>query len=805
MPISCLYSLKNEEYKMNKKILQTLEFDKVKRMLSKHIVTKLGEEHLQSLVPLNDYHKIEEYLAETEDAVTVLRLRGGIPIPILENIKPHMKRIEVGAMLNGVELAQVGRVLRTVTELQSFFEELKELDIELTRLYEWSEKMIALPELAKVIRLSVDEDGRVTDEASAELKGIRQSIRRAEQGIREQLDSILRGGNSNYLSDTIVTMRNDRYVIPVKSEHRGHFGGVVHDQSASGQTVFVEPRQVVELNNKLRQHQIAERKEIERILAELSNELDPYRQEILQNAFILGKLDFINSKAIFGKSIKGIVPNISSEKHVSLKQARHPLIASEKVVANDIIIGENYQAIVITGPNTGGKTITLKTLGLLQLMGQAGLPIPAHEDSVIGVFSEIYADIGDEQSIEQNLSTFSSHMTNIVDILKHLDKDSLVLFDELGAGTDPQEGAALAISILDQVGQTGAFVMATTHYPELKVYGYNRSGTINASMEFDVDTLSPTYHLLIGIPGRSNAFDISKRLGLSETIIDQSKQIIDGESQDLNEMISDLENQRKMTETEYLEMRHYVDESEELHHDLKEAYELFFEEREKELNKAKAKANEIIEEAEKQAEGLIQDIRQMQLRSSSSSNVKEHELIDMKTQLSDLKHDESHLVKNKVLQKAKEKKTFKPGDDVLVETFGQRGTLISKTGNKEWQVQLGILKMNVSEDNMTLLAPEKEPTRRMTSVRSDSGGSRSTVKTQLDLRGKRYEEAISEVDQYIDASLLAGYPQVTIVHGRGTGALKKGVQDYLKNNRRVKKYEYAPPNQGGDGATIVSF
>ncbi|MFW7432538.1 endonuclease MutS2 [Vagococcus carniphilus] len=790
---------------MNKKILQTLEFDKVKQMLSSHIVTKLGEEHLQQLAPLTDYAKIEEYLIETEDAVKVLRLRGGIPIPVLENIKPHMKRIEIGAMLNGLELAQVGRVLRTVTELQQFFEDLREAEIELERLYEWSDKMVALPELAKVIRISVDEDGHVTDEASSELKGIRQSIRRAEQGVREQLDGILRGGNSKYLSDTIVTMRNDRYVIPVKSEYRSHFGGVVHDQSASGQTVFVEPRQVVELNNKLRQHQIAERKEIERILAELSNELEPFRQDILQNAFVLGKLDFINSKAVFGKTIKGIVPALSKEKHVSLKQARHPLIAPEKVVANDIILGEDYQAIVITGPNTGGKTITLKTLGLLQLMGQAGLPIPAHEDSVIGVFSEVYADIGDEQSIEQNLSTFSSHMTNIVDILKHLDKDSLVLFDELGAGTDPQEGAALAISILDQVGQIGAFVMATTHYPELKVYGYNRSGTINASMEFDVDTLSPTYHLLIGIPGRSNAFDISKRLGLSSSIIEQSKQIIDGESQDLNEMISDLENQRKMTETEYLEMRHYVDESESLHHDLKEAYELFFEEREKELNKAKAKANEIIEEAQAKAEGIISDIRQMQLRSSSSSNVKEHELIDVKTQLSDLKHEETHLAKNKVLQKAKVKKTFKVGDDVMVETFGQRGTLINKVGNKEWQVQLGILKMNVSEDNMTLLAPEKEPVRRMTSVRSDSGGSRSSVKTQLDLRGKRFEEAVAEVDQYIDAALLAGYPQVTIVHGRGTGALKKGVQDYLKNNRRVKKYEYAPPNQGGDGATIVSF
>lgn len=790
---------------MNSRILTILEFDKIKQLLSQHIVTKLGEEHVKQLSPSSDADKIEESLEETEDAFDVLRLRGGIPIPVLENIKPHMKRIEIGAMLNGLELAQVGRVLSSVTEVQRFLEDLEEAEIELHRLYDWRDKMIALPEISKAIRVSVEEDGRVTDEASIELKQIRQSIRKSEQSVREQLDGILRGSKAKYLSDTIVTMRNDRYVIPVKSEYRSQLGGVVHDQSASGQTVFVEPRQVVELNNKLRQHQIAERQEIERILAELSNALAPYRQEILQNAFVLGKLDFINAKALFGKGMKGIVPHLSFDKHVSLKQARHPLIDEEKVVPNDIVLGEEYQAIVITGPNTGGKTITLKTLGLLQLMGQAGLPIPAHEESVIGIFSDVFADIGDEQSIEQNLSTFSSHMTNIVDILHHLDENSLVLFDELGAGTDPQEGAALAISILDQVGAKGAYVMATTHYPELKVYGYNRAGTINASMEFDVDTLSPTYRLLIGIPGRSNAFDISKRLGLDTSIIDQAKQIIDGESQDLNDMISDLENQRKMTETEYLEVRHHVEESEELHRELKEAYQDFFTERERELDKAKQQANEIIASAEKEAEKLIQEIRQLQLRGDNHQVVKEHELIDIRTQMSDLKHEEDHLKKNKVLQKAKAKKNFKEGDDVKVETFGQRGTLLKRVGQTDWQVQLGILKMTINEDDMTLLAPEKESAMRVTGVRSSGGGARQAVSTQLDLRGKRYEAALADLDQYIDAALLANYPQVTIVHGRGTGAIKKGVQDYLKQNRRVASYEYAPHNQGGDGATIATF
>lgn len=787
---------------MNQKILKTLEFEKIKALLKELTRTALGQEEVLGLEPVSDRQTIEGWLLETEDGAKILRLRGGIPIPKLENIRPHMKRIEIGAMLNGIEIAQVGRVLQTTSELTRFFDDLADAEIELHRLYEWVEQMVTIPSLSRRIRESVEEDGRITDEASPELKTIRSQIRRSEQSIREQLDNLIRGKNAKYLSDTLVTMRNDRYVIPVKSEYRSMFGGVVHDQSASGQTVFVEPKQVVELNNKLRQHQIAERQEIERILAELSNELAPYRQEILHNAYVLGKLDFIEAKAEFGKNYEAVVPHLSEDKQVHLHLARHPLIPIEKVVANDITIGKEYQAVLITGPNTGGKTITLKTLGLLQLMGQSGLPITAAEGSSIAVFNGIYADIGDEQSIEQNLSTFSSHMTNIVDILAKVDSNSLVLFDELGAGTDPQEGAALAISILDNVGAKSAYVMATTHYPELKVYGYNRAGTVNASMEFDVDTLSPTYKLLIGVPGRSNAFEISKRLGLDSSVIDEAKQIIDGESQDLNEMIADLENRRKMAETEYLEVRHYVDEAQRLHQELENAYGYFFEEREKQLAAAKQQANELVKEAEEKAERMLNDIRKMQLV-GGNGNVKEHELIEARTKFTQLYQDEDHLKQNKVLQKAKEKKTFQAGDDVMVHAFGQRGTLLEKTSNKEWQVQLGILKMNVSEDGMSLVEPEKEaPQKTIATVRS-SGGPR--VSTQLDLRGRRYEDALQEVDQYLDAAILAGYSQVTIVHGKGTGALRTGITDYLKNHRSVKKFELAPQNQGGSGATIVQF
>ena len=785
---------------MNNRILETLEFEKVKQLVRQFVVTAQGVEELKKLVPISQKEKLAHWLAETEDGLKVQRLRGGIPFPKLENIRPHMKRIEIGADLNGVELAQVSRVLSTTSELKRFVADLADSEIEFLRLYFWEEQLVTIPELNRRLKEAIDSDGRVTDDASPELKIIRQNIRRSEQNVRELLDGIVRGKNAKYLSDTIITMRNDRYVIPVKQEYRGVFGGVVHDQSASGQTLFVEPKQVVELNNRLRQYQIAERNEIQRILSELSAELVPYRQEIIHNAYVIGKLDMMNAKARFGKELHAIVPAVNEENRVVLKQARHPLIDQEKVVANDISIGENYQAIVITGPNTGGKTITLKTLGLLQLMGQAGLPIPVEEESQIGIFDEVFADIGDEQSIEQSLSTFSSHMTNIVDILANVNEKSLVLFDELGAGTDPQEGASLAIAILDELGKKSAYVMATTHYPELKIYGYNRANTINASMEFDVDTLSPTYRLLIGVPGRSNAFEISSRLGLDQAVIHEAKQLMNDESQDLNEMIADLENRRKMAETEYLEMRHYVDEAQELYENLKEAYRYFFEEREKEIDKAKKKANEVVSEAEEKAEKIIADIRKMQ-QQVGQGNVKEHQLIDAKTQLANL-HQEEQLKKNKVLKKAKEQKTLKPGDEVLVTTYGQRGTLLRKNGN-QWQVEIGILKMNVSENELMPVAPQKETKQRVIhAVRSEPT---SHVSNQLDLRGKRYEEALNEVDQYLDSAILAGYPQVTIVHGKGTGALRQGITDYLKNHRSVKSFEFAPANQGGNGATIVKF
>lgn len=786
---------------MNKKILQTLEFNKIIQAVVNLAASDLGKEHVLSLAPSINKEEVESWQDETEDGTKILKLRGRMPIPKLQNVRPHLKRLDIGASLNGLEIAQIGKILRTTSEINRFFEKLKESGIEMKRLYDLAENFITTPALNQSIREKVDEDGLVMSDASPALKGIRTGIKRGENNVREKLDGIVRGKSAQYLSDTIITIRNDRYVIPVKQEYRSHFGGVVHDQSSTGQTLFVEPQSVVELNNRLRQLQIEERREIDRILAEISNEIAPYSKDILNNMFLLGKLDFIGAKASYAKTIAANRPFINDENEVKLLSARHPLLDPESVVANDILIGGENQAVIITGPNTGGKTIILKTLGLLQLMGQSGLQIPVAPDSQIGIFTEIFADIGDEQSIEQSLSTFSSHMTNIVSILDRMDNKSLIIFDELGAGTDPQEGAALAIAILDKVGTVGSYVMVTSHYPELKAYGYNRPQTINASMEFDVDTLSPTYRLLIGVPGRSNAFEISKRLGLSEEVIDSARQLIDGESQNLNEMITDLENRRKMAETEYLEVRYYVDEAEQLYIDLQTAVQQFYTEREELMKKARKKANSIVEEAEETADQIIKELRKKQI-SGQYEGVKEHELIDAKKQLSGLRQEEA-LAKNKVLKKAKAKQVMKPGDDVMVQSFGQKGVLMEKADKNFWVVQMGMLKMKLKESDLTLTEPEKEPNRKMiTSVRSESS---SHVSPQLDLRGERYENALAELDKYLDAALLANYPQVTIVHGKGTGAIRQGVTDALKKHPSIKEFHYAPPNQGGNGATIVEF
>ena len=784
---------------MNSKIEKVLEFDKIRAQLAEYATSEKGKQMIKELPIEVEEKAIQNKIEETADGVELLRLKQGIPIPRLKDISFALKRLELEAGLNGRELSDILRVLATTHEVERFFEKVEEEEIALKRVPRLVEKLESIPEVTKELEASIREDGYVLDSASPTLHGIRVGIQKTEQEIRRQMDQYLTGKNAQYLSDTIITIRNDRYVLPVKAEYKSVFGGTVHDQSATGQTLFMEPQAVVNLNNKLREYQVQEKREVERILWELSQKLMPYTNSLHQNHYVLARLDVVNAKALYANEIKATEPIIDRQNHVALWKAWHPLLDREKAVANDIILGEEYQAIVITGPNTGGKTILLKTVGVIQLMAQMGLYIPAGENSRVGIFTEIFADIGDEQSIEQNLSTFSSHMSNIVSILKQINNKSLVLIDEIGSGTDPQEGSSLAIAILDYIASKQSYVIASTHYPELKAYGYNRPKTINASMEFDGDTLQPTYQLLLGVPGRSNAFDISKRLGLPSIIIDQARGLLSEEDQDLNAMISDLEQKRRRAQRDADKMRHQLELSTQLLEDLQKETELFKANKARLLEEAKERANSLIEQSKDDADKILSEIRELQLRSKQST-VKEHEMIEKKTALTDLKHEQA-LKKNKVLRKEKAKKALQVGQSVEVLSFGQRGTLVEKVSDEEWVVQMGIIKMKIAIEDLAPIA-ETQEAKQQVIVKSARS---SHVSSELDLRGKRYEEAMKDLDLYIDAAILANYPRVTIIHGRGTGAIQQGVHKTLRSHRSVASFEFAPMNTGGNGATIVTF
>lgn len=784
---------------MNSKIEKVLEFDKIRAQLAEYATSEKGKQMIKELPIEVEEKAIQIKIEETADGVELLRLKQGIPIPRLKDISFALKRLELEAGLNGRELSDILRVLTTTHEVERFFEKVEEEEIALKRIPRLVEKLESIPEVTKELEASIREDGYVLDSASPTLHGIRVGIQKTEQEIRRQMDQYLTGKNAQYLSDTIITIRNDRYVLPVKAEYKSVFGGTVHDQSATGQTLFMEPQAVVNLNNKLREYQVQEKREVERILWELSQKLMPYTNSLHQNHYVLARLDVVNAKALYANEIKATEPIIDRQNHVALWKAWHPLLDREKAVANDIILGEEYQAIVITGPNTGGKTILLKTVGVIQLMAQMGLYIPAGENSRVGIFTEIFADIGDEQSIEQNLSTFSSHMSNIVSILKQINNKSLLLIDEIGSGTDPQEGSSLAIAILDYIASKQSYVIASTHYPELKAYGYDRPKTINASMEFDGDTLQPTYQLLLGVPGRSNAFDISKRLGLPSIIIDQARGLLSEEDQDLNAMISDLEQKRRRAQRDADKMRHQLEISTQLLEDLQKETEQFKANKARLLEEAKERANTLIEQSKDDADKILSEIRELQLRSKQST-VKEHEMIEKKTALTDLKHEQA-LKKNKVLRKEKAKKALQVGQSVEVLSFGQRGTLVEKVSDEEWVVQMGIIKMKIAVEDLAPIA-ETQETKQQVIVKSARS---SHVSSELDLRGKRYEEAMKDLDLYIDAAILANYPRVTIIHGRGTGAIQQGVHKTLRSHRSVASYEFAPMNTGGNGATIVTF
>lgn len=799
---------------MNQKVLQTLEYDKIKSQLSDFLSTPIGRQEADALQPITDVHIINYWLQETADAMMIDRLKGGIPLAKLADITPHLKRLNIQASLSATELAEIGNVLRNTSAISNFFIQMKDESIgeSLEVLIEQAEQLETLPEVTKSIQTAIDSTGRINDEASYELKSVRGKIVGHENAIKNKMQEFTKGKTAQYLSDPIVTIRSDRYVLPVKAEYRSQFGGVVHDQSQTGLTLYIEPQAVVELSNKLSELRVKENAEEQRVLQELSAELEPHTNEIQQNVQILGHFDFVNAKARLAARLDAMQPTVSVENHISLRQAWHPLLDKKIAVANDISLGDSYKTIIITGPNTGGKTITIKTLGLLQLMAQSGLFITTRQPSTVGIFDEVFADIGDEQSIEQNLSTFSSHMANIVSMLDHIDNKTLVIFDELGAGTDPAEGAALAIAILDKVASLGAYTIATTHYPELKLYGYNRPETKNASMVFDVETLQPTYQFLMGVPGQSNALAIAKRLGFGEDVIDAAMALTDESDQDLNNMIADLVAQRDEVKKNNEELRSQLKATEEKSEALSEEQSKLEKERAHVILDAKNEANHIVAATKKQAEQLISEIRRARLRAGQRGELTEQELQARKGKLDQLRQNDS-LEKNKILQKAKKVKELAPGDEITVRSYSQQGTLVKKHKNGQWEVEMGILKMLVDEDDIvkteaTVKAQKgkaKKKQQKIIRKTTSSGSTRASVKSSLDLRGVRYEAALTELDRYLDTAVLANISPVEIIHGKGTGALRQGVTEFLRSDRRVKSYHFASANAGGDGATIVEL
>ena len=777
---------------MNNRILEQLEFDKVKQLFAGYLQTEQGQEELRQLSPMTESDRISRSFDEMSDMEQIFIEQHGFGLGSLRDISESMRRLELDADVNVSEIIDIKKILQVSAEVKHFYNDLE--NVNLTALNTLFEKIELLPSLQGSLQ-AINDGGFIENFASHELDRIRRQINHDESRVRQVLQDILKK-QADHLTETLIASRNGRAVLPVKNSYRNRISGVVHDISASGSTVYIEPRAVVQLNEEITQLRADERHEMARILRELSNMLRPHTNIIRNNAWVLGHLDFVHAKFLFMQENKAVVPQLSTDKTVQLLQARHPLLTNP--VANDLHFLDELTVIVITGPNTGGKTVMLKTLGLAQLMAQSGLPILADKGSKVAVFNEIFADIGDEQSIEQSLSTFSSHMTNIVDILAAADKDSLVLVDELGAGTDPQEGASLAISILEHLRLMQVKTMATTHYPELKAYGIETEFVENASMEFDTETLSPTYHFMQGVPGRSNAFEIARRLGLAEVIVNEAERLMDSDT-DVNRIIERLEEQTHESRKRLDHIKEVEQDNLKFNRAVKKLYNEFSHAKDKELEKASDKAQEIVDKAMAESEEILKNLHH-------KAGLKPHEVIEAKSQLKKLA-PEVDLSKNKVLKKAKKLRAPRVGDDIIVTAYGQRGTLINQTKNGKWEVQVGLIKMMLKEDEFSLVKVQEEaqkPKKKQVHVVKKSKKS-AGPRARLDLRGKRYEEAMQELDEFIDQALLNNIAQVDIIHGIGTGVIREGVTKYLSRNKHVKSFGYAPQNAGGGGCTIANL
>ena len=743
---------------MNTRILEQLEFDKVKQLFEGYLQTEQGQEELHKLEPMTEADRILRSFDEMSDMEQIFIEHHSFGMGSLRDVSESMRRLELEADVNISEIIDIKKVLQVSAEVKHFYNDLE--NVELTALNTLFDKLELLPSLQGSLQ-AINDGGFIENFASAELGRIRRQINHSESRVRQILQDILKK-QADHLTETLLASRNGRAVLPVKNTYRNRISGVVHDISASGSTVYIEPRAVVQLNEEITQLRADERHEMARILRELSNMLRPHTQIIRNNAWVLGHLDFVRAKFLFMQERRAVVPQLSSDKTVQLLQARHPLLLNP--VANDLHFMQELTIIVITGPNTGGKTVMLKTLGLAQLMAQSGLPILADKGSKVAIFKEIFADIGDEQSIEQSLSTFSSHMTNIVSILDQADKDSLVLVDELGAGTDPQEGASLAMAILEHLRLLEVKTMATTHYPELKAYGIETDFVENASMEFDTDTLSPTYHFMQGVPGRSNAFEIARRLGLAEIIVNEAERLTDSDT-DVNRIIERLEAQTRESRKRLDHIKEVEQENLKFNRAVKKLYNEFSHAKDKELEKASVKAQEIVDKAMAESEAILKNLHE-------KARLKPHEVIEAKSQLKKLA-PEVDLSKNKVLKKAKKLRAPRVGDDIIVTAYGQRGTLTNKVKDGKWEAQIGLIKMTLKEDEFTLVKVQEEaqkPKKKQVNVVKKSQKS-TGPRARLDLRGKRYEEAMQELDEFIDQALLNNMAQVDIIHGIGTGEI----------------------------------
>ncbi len=794
---------------MNAKALHVLEYDKIIDKLSEYATSEPGRKLCKDLLPSNDIRQIRADQTRTGDAIARIFKKGSVNFGDNRNFDGTLKALKIGSSLDMRGLLQLAAFLENVGRVKNYGRSARE-DDEKDSLAESFDLLEPLTPLSTEIRRCIVSEDEMSPDASPALRHIRRGIMLTNDRIHDQLGRMLNGSMRSYLQDAVVTMRGDRYCIPVKAEYKSQISGIVHDQSSSGSTLFIEPAAIVELNNKLREMALQEKAEIDKILSELSLRAGEYIESIKYDCDIMTDLDFIFAKASYALEINAVTPIFNEHHAIDLKKARHPLIDKKKVVPIDVYVGRDFDMLIITGPNTGGKTVTLKTVGLLTLMGQAGLAIPAGDRSELSVFEEVYADIGDEQSIEQSLSTFSSHMTNTVSILDNADENSLCLFDELGAGTDPTEGAALAIAILNDLHQRRIRTMATTHYSELKVYALNTKGVKNASCEFDVESLRPTYRLLIGLPGKSNAFAISSKLGLSDRIIDAARQQIGTDDRKFEDLLADLEKSRKIIENERLEIEQYKKEAAQLRSELEKKTDRLDSQRDEILRRANEEAREILMEAKEVADETIKAFRKA--GPGASMQDLERERTKLSSKISD---------KNKAAAKKEQPKEAHPilkesqlklGESVRIVSMGLKGTISSKP-DKDGNlfIQCGIMKTKANIKDLVLIGDE-DPKAAMKKFygRNNSSGKMdlsraANIRTEINLIGKNSDDAVAALDKYLDDAYMSHLGSVRVVHGKGTGALRQAVHNYLKGVPYVKSFKLGEFGEGDAGVTIVTF